>query len=635
MAKGISGIRAMWADAKRELARVAQADPVDPHEPRDGIAPGRWPGFPWSRLPPGCRVHPLGIDGKVTYFVDSLGQFYSVAASEWNKKTLLQLFAADPSFPYWAWPRWGAPTADRPSVINGLEVDDAVQCLIHAAGRRGMFSADGRVRGRGAWLTAGGEFLWHAGETLYRVKGKALEARAPSEVEGVLYPIRPPVTAPWSEPVGPEDSPAGALLATLRTWNWERPTLDPLLVLGWLGCAFSGGALKWRPHLFTTGDKGVGKSTLQALIKAILGDTLHATADTTPAGIYQRVKMDSLPCAIDELEASADNRRVQGVVALARLASSGALMYRGGAEHSGVEFQLRNTFVMGAINPPPLEPAERSRLAMLSLGRLDPTRVAASLPDLTEDEARANITGRVILRQIMDAWPRWPAELAYWRGVMRDNRMDSRAQDTWGTLLAMAGLLLGHEAIEAAGLPVADPARLGARIAAETAGERAEATENWADCLGHLLGSTIEAWKGGEKPTVGGVLDDWASGAMAVREVQDRLKLVGLGAREVPAPDDARSLRAPDYDGPTPPRRLLAVPLSAAKSPGLDRLFAGKKWAGGVWGSALRQAPPDVVRRAQGRTDNSTIVKINGTAQVCLLVDLAAYDDWVSRDLRG
>ncbi|WP_163359483.1 hypothetical protein, partial [Escherichia coli] len=82
---------------------------------------------------------------------------------------------------------------------------------------------------------------------------------------------------------------------------------------------------------FITGDYGQGKSTLQAIIKEVIGDALHATADTTPAGIYQRVKQDCLPVAVDELEADADNRRAVGVVRLARLAASGGVMYRGGS----------------------------------------------------------------------------------------------------------------------------------------------------------------------------------------------------------------------------------------------------------------------------------------------------------------
>ncbi|WP_163571449.1 hypothetical protein, partial [Klebsiella pneumoniae] len=68
------------------------------------------------------------------------------------------------------------------------------------------------------------------------------------------------------------------LIAAFQSWKWERPLLDPILLLGWIGAAFLGAALDWRPALFITGDYGQGKSTLQAIIKEVIGDALHATA---------------------------------------------------------------------------------------------------------------------------------------------------------------------------------------------------------------------------------------------------------------------------------------------------------------------------------------------------------------------
>ncbi|WP_164085394.1 hypothetical protein, partial [Stenotrophomonas maltophilia] len=78
---------------------------------------------------------------------------------------------------------------------------------------------------------------------------------------------------------------------------------------------------------------------------------------------------------------------------------------------------------------------------------------------------------------------------------------------TYGTLLACATMLLGDAGMEAAGLPVTEPGLLGPMIAEATAAERGERTANWRACLEHLLASPIEAWKGGEKPTVGGCIE--------------------------------------------------------------------------------------------------------------------------------
>ena len=43
----------------------------------------------------------------------------------------------------------------------------------------------------------------------------------------------------------------------------------------------------------------------------------------------------------------------------------------GGGDHTGVSFTMRNAFLFAAINPPPMEAADKSRLAMLNRGKLD------------------------------------------------------------------------------------------------------------------------------------------------------------------------------------------------------------------------------------------------------------------------
>lgn len=632
---GVVAARGVWLDVQaerdREVARVF--DPA-PEIKRNGIAFGKWPGYPHDNLPPDCPISALGRDGAVDYFIDTLGQLISIDRSQWSDKVLLSLFAGVPNYVTWAWPRLNSEQAKIGNrIINGIEARQAYACLMKASAEKGIFSPADRVRGRGAWTTRTGDLLWHAGDRIYRVdaKGELKEAK-PGEIDGIFYPQRPEITTPWRVKVETEASPAHDLLAGLRSWNWERPVLDPLLVVGWVGGAFLGGALDWRSHLYTTGDKGVGKSQLHRILRDLLGTTLLSTADTTPAGIYQRVKQDSLPVAIDELEASADNRRVMGVVSLARLASSGGMMFRGGAEHSGVEFQMRNVFFMSSINPPPLEPADKSRLAILNLGRLDPAKVSASPPTINVD-----VAGRMILRQLLDGWADVKDKLAYWKAALYQGGIDSRGQDTWGTLLAVANVLLGDEALEEAGLPIADPQRLGELIARETAQERSDAIENWVGCLHYMLGSRIEAWKGGEQPSVGSALEDYENGVLDAKAANDRLTLVGLKVIERRL-DEAWSHEA---DGPDPwleemrrggatKARLLAVPTQ--RSPGLDRLFEKSKWKEGVWGSALKQAPRDVVVRHLGNGQN---VKINRQAVRCLLVDLDGYDRVMSAELGG
>lgn len=605
MQKGVKAVRAQFVDATAEINRRRESlpDPA-PEAPRsvDGeeIMPGQWPGAPMDRLPPGCPVAPLGVDGKTCYFVDTLGQLMPVSAAEWNKKTLTVLFSQTPNFLYWAWPRFAAPSKKGGAPkINGLETDEAVACLVKAAGERGLFDPADKVRGRGSWLDQQGRLIWHNGEQLFTLERGRLQASRPGDLDGYFYPRRPPILAPWPEAIAEEESPAIDLMRALGTWTWERPVLDPLLVLGWIGAAFLGGALPWRPTVFLTGDKGRGKSTLQGIVKQVLGSALHATADTTAAGIYQRVKQDSLPVAVDELEGEADDKRAMAVIKLARLAASGGMMYRGGADHEGVEFRARNAFFFSSINPPPLEPADRSRMAILSLGKVDPARAAAAVLENPE------LLGRQMLRRLLDQWHDFDRCFADWRGTLRKAGFDGRGQDTYGVLLTVANLLLGDAGLERHGLPVTEQDQVGAMLAGWTQDERDAQQDNWRGCLDRLMSWTIDNWKGGDRPIVGQVAYDLCCTSKGEPDIsRAMLAQAGLGIKQL------------SHD-----RFLIAVPPGGN---GVEKIFAGTKWSRGTWMHALKQGPERIVIRTLGNGQN---VRIAGQTKRCLLIDVKALHE--------
>lgn len=595
-------MRAAFADAKRALEERATREDPDPNVPREGIKPGQWDGAPWNAMPPNCPFQVLGHNGPVTFVVSAAGQLHEV--ERWDMATMAALCAPFANYMHWAWPAFGPAGKDAdgnplPPLVKRVERDKMMTAIINEAARRGLFDPSDRVRGRGGWQDRAGRFVWHSGEYLWTVTGKRLEAAEPGELDGFLYTRLPDVQRPWAEPVELSESPALRLLDYLKTWSWERPSLDPLLFLGWFATGYMGGALKWRPTVFTTGGAGVGKSTLHYMIQTVFERSLHATADTTAAGIYQRVKQDSLPVTVDELENKPGSVKATAVIELARIAASGAKMYRGGADHEGTAFEARNSFLFSAINPPPLGAQDKSRMAILVLSKLDRARAAPSI-DLKDTD------GRMILRQVMDGWRSFQEELLpKWRLALHEAEVDTRAQDTYGTLLAAAELLVGPEMWDMLG--TYEPSQAGFMIAEATSADRAEQIENWLACLERLMGSTIESWRSGDRLTIGGVLEeaiedpiiDW-------KVVRQKLGHAGLGIR---TPDNS------PCDGPA-----LAIP---GRGPALERIYQDTEWSKGVWTNALKQGPRNVVLRGGERRHH--VVKINGTAQWCLLVDLKAY----------
>lgn len=579
-----AGIDALHLDAGQ---REIPDPPIG--APRNGLEPGTWlPGPP--AMPPDCPVGVLGIHGKNIFLIDVLGQLF-VIDGKLGQDEIAKLFGNRQNYLYWAWPRRA-----KNGSVDGWRAEKVRESLYTAAAEKGIWNAVEKVRGLGAWKDSEGNLLLHCGKYLWS-GGKLMKT---GERDGFFYPRRPASHKPWDAPVPHSQNPARDVYRALQTWTWGRPDVDPFLLLGWMGAAMLGGALPWRPSMFLTGDKAVGKSTLQELVKAVLGDGLISTPDTTPAGIYQRIGNDALPIAVDELEAEADGRKAIAVIKLARLAASGGVMLRGGSDHKGVEFQARSCFLFSAINPPPLPPQDLSRLAVLNLGKLDPQKIERK-PSLSD----VGTIGSKFLRRLADGWPHFTALFDDYRAALREGGHDSRGQDTYGIFLTCAHILLGDEGCDEFGLPMENLVAWGHRLSAASLPEKEDAHENWRACLTHLLTSRVETWQSGERKTVGQLLED-AFGPTPVagldrQYAKRQLAQAGLGIIEPP--------KVRGY--------ALAVPSSG---PLVSALYRGTPWGGeggtGVWRSALRQGPPHII--SADKSINNC--RINGVMQRCTLV---------------
>jgi len=547
----------------------------------DPVPPGAWRYMGLGDevgLPPGCPVHCLGKDGDVFFFLDPLGQLRALKASEMGQAGLAALFAPQILFLESAWPR-----INKEGSIVGWRAEQVRDALMNACAKRGVWRAFGKVRGRGAWREDDGGMILHVGDALMRV-GKVM---APGQRAKCVYPASAPMSRPSDGP-GPQKS-ARALLDRLKSWEWRRD-IDADLLLGWICAAMIGGYLDWRPMAFLVGDRATGKSTLQDVIKYVMGaDGMIKVANTSAAGIYQNIGHDSIPIGIDELEAEADNRKVEAVVKLARLASSGEIMLRGGADNKGVEFQARSCFMFSAINMPPMRPQDRSRMAILELrpfleGTPAPVFNVADLEEI----------GSHIRRRLLDLHEQLPERLGLFRDALMAGGHGGRGSDQFGTLLACADLAMNDEP------PSADElAEWTEKMQADTLGELEDAESNWSRCLTHLLSNPVDAWFRDKVSTVGRqlqMMNESTGDGDPFRFVNERLAQVGLAlVRPDPTVGHTRQL-----DGV-----WLAVPTSDAK---VQRHFEGTDWAGsagvsGVWTGALRQAPDECWRSERAYID--------------------------------
>lgn len=411
----------------------ADGAPDEPKKPRKFI----------KDLPKDCPVQPIGQseDGDVCFYLNPLKAF--VALKKHGPEEIRKLFSVQQEYLYRVWPKINAN-----DVQTGWKADQTSESLIAACGQCGAFDPANRLRGVGAWLDRDGGLVLHCGDAIWLDGGW----QKPGIYDGFVYPGAPAVPRPL-DARGIDAAPALGLLTLLGAWPWKSGNDDDLvikpikihgqdihpaalLLLGWNAGAMVGGALDWRPMVWLTGRQGSGKSTLQKVVGWLHGGGLVSSSDATSAGIYQTVGYSARPVAIDEAEANPASLKMQNMVELIRQSSSAGLILRGSSGGKASGFTARSAFLLSSIILPGLNTQDVSRIAILELGTLD----TINPPKMVQREIEA--TGCALRKRLLEHWPRWAETLEAWRDSLGKIGFDARACDQYGTMLAMADMVL-------------------------------------------------------------------------------------------------------------------------------------------------------------------------------------------------
>jgi hypothetical protein len=577
----------------------------------------------YDRFPPGCPIKVLGnqqdVSGKQTcYYLNFNGQLVGLeAGNKHGKLALAAMFGPKVGWLEANFPKWSAPKNEydrdqkkwiqvEPPRIVGVDQAKAAEALVIECTRKGIFDPAGRLRGRGAHkLSTGKGMVLHCGDALLvssqKVDGsiKGWRYEDPGLHERYVYQAGEAVPRPWHEPVG--DKPAEQLLAVIQTWNWKRALLDPRFVLGAIALGPVGGAAAWRSHLWITGGKGTGKSTLNGkdgLVHRCFGEGVFRTANTSAAGLRQTLKNSTVPVMLDEVEASKNNDRVLEVVELARISSSGDDMTRGSSDHSAQNFTLQSCFWMSSINIPPLPDQDRSRLAILELLPLPD-----NLTPIDLDAIDFASIGRQLMRRMIDGWERFAATKLKFHAAFAAAGHTARACDQFCTLLAAADVVL-NDHTTADGLPDDEEvAHWTTLCRPQRMVEVSETTPDHQACVNHITTSIVQARGGDEREQIATWIGRVVTGALEPllaenaghgEKASERLQQIGLklvNARYYPEKHEGGKV-APARWGTAKFEKdepgYLAV---AGEHQGLAKIFDGTTWQGGVWKQALGRNP--------------------------------------------
>ncbi|MEC9434634.1 MAG: hypothetical protein VYD87_17145 [Pseudomonadota bacterium] len=513
-----------------------------------------------------CPVKALGVHGKISWYIDWLGQVRDV--TKHDRDTILHIFGGREEVLRRHFPRM----TKGGDIVIGWDQAKAAAAMQRAAADQGIWNPLQRLRGRGVWADDDGGLILHCGDAVLH-RGVW---RDPGELGGFVYPSAPAIPRPLTRAPEIESAP-DELLELLETWQWQRPHVDAFLLLGWLGCAMFGGALPWRPLVWLTGDAGTGKSTLQGLIADVLGGegALIQSSDATPASLWQTLGFDALPVALDEVEPDTDARaKVQGIIKLARQAASGGVVMRGGADHKGSEFKARSCFLLSSILRPPMLDQDISRMALLEL---DPLGRDVTPPNLRKDRLRQ--IGRALRGRILSQWSRWPETLEHYRKALARHGHNARGADQFGSLLAMADLCIEDD------VPV--PGRCDGwaeKLAASVIGEQTDQARDWQRLASHLLSQQLDPWRNGVRLSVASLL---IAAADLKGEAED-----GGANLTVKEADDLLRKHGMTVHG----RGTRAVLIVANRHSQLSKLFLDTLWSAGagqtgVWVQSLRRVP--------------------------------------------
>jgi len=253
-----------------------------------------------------------------------------------------------------------------PKQNGGADWHSAANDLMRACERAGIYSHE-RERGRGAWHDNGRAVL-HLGDRLL-VDAKPVSIHALNT--RYIYTRQAPLEH-GADAIAATDDQGGAVADLIAGLNWSTPDHARLLA-GWCFLAPICGALKWRPHVWLTAQRGAGKTWVQDhIINPLIGPAaMMVQGSTTEAGIRQRLKQDARPIVFDEAESEDQNsqKRMKTVIELARQSSSDstAEIVKGTANGGGMAFRMRSMFLLGSINVSLNHAADESRFSVLSL----------------------------------------------------------------------------------------------------------------------------------------------------------------------------------------------------------------------------------------------------------------------------
>jgi putative DNA primase/helicase len=281
------------------------------------------------------------MDNHYYYTSTTQKQIIQIAASSHNK---LNLYSIAP-LEFWK-KNYGVE-------VEGVLVvpwDSVFSDLMDQCKSAGLYDPE-KVRGVGVWED-NKNFVINDGQDVFNEPKDSTYFY--QKIPKKNYSIEAPLTDDEMKP----------LLSSFKELPYKNKN-DYIYTAAWIIQAQIYSVMDWRFHVWLTGEKGSGKSTVLDWIGKLL---IHPvlTSDATAAGIIQELRNNARPIIYDESEAS---NKIDPVIELARRMSSnnGNKTLRGSSAGKVVSSNTNTVFLMGSIQVSKLNSADRSRFFIVNM----------------------------------------------------------------------------------------------------------------------------------------------------------------------------------------------------------------------------------------------------------------------------
>lgn len=307
---------------------------------------------------------PLGFnDSKYYYFVSHKKQIIELGKSDHTSQTLLLNAPAK----YWG-DRYGYVYKADGTPSKNPDWKLVLEKLGLEIAEKGFFEFN-KVRGRGAWEEKGGVVV-NLGDRLFYENeysplfGNDLDSK-------FFYEAGKSYHFDFTKELTNEE--AQYFIKGFERLNYKNPS-DKIIILGQIYSSQVFAALAWRPHVWITGGKGCGKSTILRYVQSMLPFSVM-TQDSTASGIRQNLGNDAMSIVYDESEPNTekDRSKMSEIMSLARQSSTRNhyQSFRGSANGKASSSNTNANFFMGSIQSAGMNAADISRFFLIEMNSVE------------------------------------------------------------------------------------------------------------------------------------------------------------------------------------------------------------------------------------------------------------------------